>query len=105
PGDAIQAKRAFVPPISPTSRGKVFATVPAPLRASVAAHAVDEVCPPGVAFLLHEAMHVGVEARERGVELAREAQEIDDLAVEALTRDEQRDAGRVRRQQRCRDAS
>ena len=50
-------------------------------------------------------MHVGVEARERPVEGARELQVVDDPLVEALAGDQQRDAGRVRRQQRRRDAA
>ena len=50
-------------------------------------------------------MHVGVEAREGGVELAREAQVVADLLVEALARDQQRDARRVRRQQAGGDAA
>ena len=50
-------------------------------------------------------MHIGVEARECGVELARETQVVDDLPVEALARNQQRNTGRVRRQQAGGDAA
>jgi hypothetical protein len=36
------------------------------------AHAVDVVAPDGALLVFHQAVHVGVEAREGGVELARE---------------------------------
>ena len=59
------------------------------------AHAVDEVVLAAEAvFLDHEAVHVGVEAGESLVELAHELQVREDLAVEALARDQQRDARR-----------
>src|SRR5207237_5521093 len=71
---------------------------------SVVTHAIDEVVAARVAFLLDQTVHVRIEAGEGVVELAREAQEVDDLAVEALARNQQRNAGRIRCEQRCRDA-
>ena len=50
---------------------------------------------------VHQPVHVGGEAREGIVEVAGELQEVDDLLVEALARDQQRDPGRIRRQQRA----
>ena len=68
-------------------------------------HAVHVVAAVDAALVFHQAMHVGGEAGEAGVELARELQVLHDLAVEALARDQQRDARRVRRQQRGGDAA
>ena len=49
--------------------------------------------------LLDQAVDIGLEARALAGDLARKLQVVDDLAVEHLARDQQRDAGRVRRQQ------
>src|SRR5206468_625188 len=56
-------------------------------------------------LVLDQAVDVGVEAGEFGVEVLHEAQVLDDAAVEAFARDQQRDARRVRRQHRGGDAA
>src|SRR5438552_14163946 len=62
-------------------------------------HAVDVVAKlPGVAGL-DQAVDVGIESRELLIEVARELQELDDSAVEALAGNQQRNARRIRRQQ------
>src|SRR5262249_47233021 len=68
-------------------------------------HAVEGVAqlPPFV--LLDEAVDVGIETRELLVEVSRELQELHDDAIEALTRDEERNPRWIRRQQDAGHAS
>jgi hypothetical protein len=68
-------------------------------------HAIHEVAALAVHFALDQPVHVGLEAREALVEVACEAQVVDDGLVEALARDQQRNARRVRRQQDRGDAA
>jgi len=67
-------------------------------------YAVDEVACAPADLLFDEPVDVGIEAREALVEIARELQIPDDLPVEALTGDQQRNSRRIRRQQHARDA-
>jgi hypothetical protein len=69
------------------------------LQPSILPHAIHEVIALAVHLALDEPVHVGLEAREALVEVAREAQVVDDRLVEALARDQQRNARRIRRQQ------
>src|SRR5882672_8267750 len=69
------------------------------------ADAVDVVRHAAVAAVFDQAVDVGLETREHGVEVARELEIVDDLAVDAFARDKQRDAWRIRRQQHRRDPS
>src|ERR1700693_1911962 len=62
-------------------------------------HAIDVVAKlPGVAGF-HQAVDVGIESGKLLVEVARELKELDDRAVEALARNQQRNARWIRRQQ------
>src|SRR5690606_35687870 len=60
---------------------------------------VDEVFEPAVGLGGHQAVHIGVEPREAFVEGAGELEVFHDGAVEPLAGDEERNAGRIRRDQ------
>src|SRR5487761_2049882 len=65
---------------------------------------VDEIALAAADILLDQAVDVGVEARKALVEIACELQVLDDLPVEALAGNQQRNPRRVRRQQHAGDA-
>jgi hypothetical protein len=65
---------------------------------SILPDAIHEIPQLAVDFALDQPVHVRLEPREALVEIAREAQVIDDRLVEAFARDQQRNARRLRRQ-------
>src|SRR6188508_2738017 len=70
-----------------------------------AGDAVDEVALASADLLLDQAVDVRLEAREAIVEVARELQVLDDVPVEPLPGNQERNPGRVRRDQRAGDAA
>src|SRR5215210_3355096 len=75
------------------------------VRPLLRSHAIYVVLELPLGLLHDEPMYVGLEAGELRIELPRELQIAHDRRVEAFSRDQQRNAGRIGRQQDARDAA
>src|SRR5438105_11762193 len=67
--------------------------------------AIHEVAKLSAIILFDKAVDIGLEAGELLVELPRELQELHDCPVEPLAGNEERDAGRIGREQHARHAA
>src|SRR3569832_1188331 len=66
--------------------------------------AIDVIARLAIDHVFDQAVYVGLEARKLVIEFAGELQITDDGGIEALARDQQRNARRVRRDQQNKDA-